>query len=272
MCEFFIISINFRFFAYERLLGALSTFFGPTFLYLYAIPILSAVNTKLYQRLLISCMTSDFINLILKWILNEDRPYWWVQETNAYTSLTRPVLYQTNRTCETSGGSPSGHMTLAACFLYIIYEEINSTIEKNVSETNKLKLRILNRFIVITILTLVAISRMYLSAHFLHQCILGCVLGIIVAKLMSTERFEEIIAKYRKRDWLTIGMCMTVSVATIYWAHKLLSGNPMKTVHLAFKHCLNPLFPSPETTVVFSAIRCIGMTCGFLLNAPLEKR
>lgn len=264
--------MHFRLFRYEQVLGLLSTVFGPAFLYLYVIPIFSAVNTRLYQRLLISCMTSDFINLVLKWILNEDRPFWWVHETKLYTSLTRPILYQTERTCETSGGSPSGHMMLASCFLFIIYEELNSVIDRHTLHTQNIMLRILNRISVIALLTFVAASRMFFSAHFLHQCILGCVLGILVAKLMSTERFSEIISQYRKKDWFILGMCMATSVTIIYWAHKLLSGNPMRTVHLAFQHCLNPLFPSPETTVVFSAIRCIGMTFGILLNSPIHKR
>lgn len=250
----------------------MSTLFGPTFLYTYLIPLFAVFNTRIYQRLLISCITSDFTCLILKWILNEARPFWWVQETTSYTSLTRPILYQTDRTCETSGGSPSGHMMISSCFLFIIYEELNSVIDSKVSSTHNIMLRILNRFCVIVLLTLIATSRMYFSAHFLHQCILGCVLGIIMTKLMSVERFEGIISKYKKWDWTKLGLCMTTMVLTIYWAHKLLSGNPMKTVHLAFQYCLNPLFPSPDTTVVFSSIRCIAMTFGIMLNAPIEKR
>ncbi|XP_070502922.1 uncharacterized protein [Chironomus tepperi] len=263
---------NKNFYKYERLLGALSTFFGPTFLYLYAIPILSAINIKLYKKLMIALLASDFINALLKWILNEDRPYWFVHEASGYTDLTRPILYQTERTCETSGGSPSGHMMLSSCFMFVLYDEINAQIDSNVSQAYRIQLRILNRFIVIGTLTLVAISRMYFSAHFLHQCILGCVIGILVSKLASSDVYTDNILKYRKRDWLMITVAMTIAVVTIYWGHKVISGNPMKTVHLAFKHCSNPLFPSPETTVVFSALRCIAITCGLMLSAPLEKR
>ncbi|KAL7023609.1 hypothetical protein ACKWTF_012705 [Chironomus riparius] len=265
-------AIQYQFYQYERLLGALSTFFGPTFLYLYAIPILSALNTKLYKKLMISLLASDFLNALLKWILNEDRPYWFIQEAKGYTDLTRPILYQTDRTCETSGGSPSGHMMLSSCFMFVLHDEINELIDNNVSQSYRIQLRILNRFIVIATLTLVAISRMFFSAHFLHQCILGCVIGIIVSKLASAEIYTDNILKFRKRDWLKIAIAMTISVVTIYWGHKVISGNPMKTVHLAFKHCSNPLFPSPETTVVFSALRCIALTCGLMLNAPLDTR
>lgn len=263
--------ISFSFFKYEEILGHFSTFFGSTFLYLYIIPIIALYSTKLYHKTLISCIAADFINLIMKWILDEDRPYWWIHETKAYTSLTRPTLYQTERTCETSAGSPSGHLMLAACFLHVIYDEINSRIHNSPSISHKVKLKILNKFGLVVILAVTAVSRMYFAAHFLHQCILGGVIGIIVSIIM-TRGLSEKFAKLEKRIWLTIVVWMVISVLAIYWAHKLLSGNPMKAVQLAFKHCNDPLYPKPETTVVFSAIRCVALCFGILLNAPIIKR
>lgn len=207
----------------------------------------------------------------MKWILDEDRPYWWVHETKAYTSLTRPTLYQTERTCETSAGSPSGHLMLAACFLHVMYDEINSQIDRSQSQ-HKIKLKLLNRLALIVTLTLTAVSRMYFAAHFLHQCILGCAIGIFVSIVMTRGDLFEKITKFEKRSWMSVVISMILSVLMIYWAHKLFSGNPMKSVQLAFKHCNDPLWPKPETTVVFSAIRCIAVTCGILLNAPIIKK
>lgn len=40
----------------------------------------------------------------------------------------------------------------------------------------------------------------------------------------------------------------------------------------AFKYCSDPLYPKPETTVVFGAIRNIAQICGFMLAAPLGRR
>lgn len=260
----------FRFFKYEEILGNFSTFFGPTFLYLYVIPLLAAFHTKLYHRVLLSCVISDYVNLILKWIISEDRPYWWVHETSAYTSITRPTLYQTERTCETSPGSPSGHMMVAGAFIHLIYDEINRQIERKAE--NNIKLRILNRFAFITILTITAVSRMYFAAHFLHQCLFGCILGIIISILINrSDNFEE-ISNVNKSKWFKITILMSVTTTVIFWLHKLISGNPMNSVHLAFKYCTDPLYPKPETTVVFSAIRAVALICGFSVNAPLKKR
>jgi glucose-6-phosphatase len=253
-------------FKFEEILGHFSTFFGSSFLYLYIIPLITIYSTKLYHRTLIACVASDFINLIMKWILDEDRPYWWIHESKAYTSLTRPTLYQTERTCETSAGSPSGHLMLAACFLHVIYDEINSRIRGNA------KLKILNKVALLSLLFVTAVSRMYFAAHFLHQCILGGVIGILVSTLMTRRGFSERFARFEKRTWVTIIVWMVISVISIYWAHKFISGNPMKSVQLAFQHCKDPLYPKPETTVVFSAIRCVAMSCGLLLNAPIKRR
>lgn len=210
------------------------------------------------------------MNLILKWIISEDRPYWWVHETKAYTSLTRPTLYQTERTCETSPGSPSGHMMLAGCFMHLIYDEINRQIEKRAE--NSIKLRILNRFTFIIILTVTAVSRMYFAAHFLHQCLFGCILGIIISILINQSDIFEEILNLKKLKWLKIVILMSVTPTVIFWLHKLISGNPMNSVHLAFKYCTDPLYPKPETTVVFSSIRAVALIFGFLINAPLKKR
>jgi hypothetical protein len=39
----------------------------------------------------------------------------------------------------------------------------------------------------------------------------------------------------------------------------------------AFKYCTDPLFPKPETTVMFSAIKSIAKVVGILFAAPLLR-
>jgi glucose-6-phosphatase len=262
-----------RFFKFEGALGLLSTIFNPTMLYLYFIPLSAALHTKLYHKLIISCIASDFSNLILKWILSEDRPYYFVHESSAY-KLTRPTLYQTERTCETSPGSPSGHLMIASCFLYIIYDEINNQIEKRVAmREKKMKLmKILNRLALIAILTLTAVSRMYFATHFLHQTLLGAVLGTLIAMIIASKNGNEFVVTMSKKSWFLTGLGMVLLTTTIYWMHKLISGNPMYSVQMAFKYCKDPLYPKPETTVIFSAIRSVGLIFGIVLNAPILKR
>jgi glucose-6-phosphatase len=255
----FLIKISFRFSQFEEFLGFFSTLFGATSVYFILIPILAAFNTKLYHRMIISCAACDFINLSMKWIINEDRPYWWVNETKVYTLSNRPHLYQTERTCETSPGSPSGHLMLASCFCYLIYQEVNKVVG--------LKMKILSRFVLIAMLTFTAISRMYFAAHFLHQCLFGSVLGILIIKW----DLAGALANFRKSKWFVTIFGMASFVTSTYWIFKLLSINPMKSVDLAFLHCSNPKFPRPETTIVFTAVRSISIAFGILINTVVHN-
>jgi membrane-associated phospholipid phosphatase len=71
-------------------------------------------------------LLSNFIRLFR--ITAEDRPYWWIRETPAYSNLTRPTFRQTEQTCETAPGFPSGHVMFASTILVIVsirmYEKV----------------------------------------------------------------------------------------------------------------------------------------------------
>lgn len=159
---------------------------------------------------------------------------------------------------------------MAGCFMHLVYDEINNQIKRRANKD--LKLLVLNRMVFTSVLSLTAISRMYFAAHFLHQCILGCGLGIFVSVVITSGKFDEKLSKFEKLTWFKVALVMTLTTTTIYWLHKLISGNPMESVQLAFKYCTDPLYPKPETTVVFSAIRSVAFITGISLNAPLKKR
>lgn len=168
-------------------------------------------------------------------IISEDRPFWWVHETKAYSSLTRPVLYQTERTCETSPGSPSGHMMIAATFLYLMLIAVEKLIVLKCMKHRK-PLRYLARTIFALILLVTAISRMYFATHFLHQCVFGVVLGVCVSECVIFTRFQDKVEQMTKRHWFKVGSSMAAIVATIFWLQKLITGNPMAAVQLV---CFN---------------------------------
>lgn len=164
-------------------------------------------------------------------ILSEHRPYWWIHESSAYNSLTRPTFYQTERTCETSPGSPSGHMMIASSFLFIMLIFVEKLI---VLKSNKYRrpFRYLARLVFALILTVTAISRMYYATHFLHQCIFGIVLGISIAETVMFTKYTDRVQMMDKRKWLKIICAMGAIIASIYWTLKLMKGNPMESVHL----------------------------------------
>lgn len=164
-------------------------------------------------------------------ILSGDRPYWWIHETNLYNALTRPTLYQTERTCETSPGSPSGHMMVAASFLFVMLIAVEKFIVLKTFNQRRI-LRYIARAVFALILILTAISRMYFAAHFFHQCIFGALLGMTITETFSFTRLTDNVQQAQKQRWFLIAVCMTGTVVSIYWLHKYYNGNPMASVQL----------------------------------------
>lgn len=162
-----------------------------------------------------------------------DRPYWWVQETKIYSPLNRPVLYQTERTCETSPGSPSGHMMIGAGFLFMSLVTIEKLIVRNFQSTaSRCILRYLARLLFGAFLIVLAVSRMYFATHFLHQCVLGAVFGICITEAVIFTKLTDKIQLMPKTSWFNTGFFMTAGVGASYWIVKYFYGNPMESVHL----------------------------------------
>ncbi|MCQ7614227.1 phosphatase PAP2 family protein, partial [Salmonella enterica] len=71
-------------------------------------------------KLLWVAVVGDWLNLVFKWILFGQRPYWWVLDTDYYSNRPAPLIKQFPVTCETGPGSPSGHAMGAAGVYYVM--------------------------------------------------------------------------------------------------------------------------------------------------------
>ncbi|XP_065278730.1 glucose-6-phosphatase catalytic subunit 1-like isoform X1 [Emys orbicularis] len=71
-------------------------------------------------KLIWVAVIGDWLNLVFKWILFGQRPYWWVHETGYYGNASTPVIQQFPLTCETGPGSPSGHAMGSAGVYYVM--------------------------------------------------------------------------------------------------------------------------------------------------------
>lgn len=173
-----------------------------------------------------------------------DRPFWWVHETKVYSALNRPTLYQTERTCETSPGSPSGHMMIGAGFLFISLITVEKLIVRNFRSNGIRRiLRYLARIAFAAFLIVLALSRMYFSTHFLHQCILGAVFGICITEAVVFTKLTDKIQLMQKSSWFKCALLMSAGVGASYWIVKAIYGNPMESVHLvktneSFEFCM----------------------------------
>lgn len=160
----------------------------------------------------------------------EARPYWWIHETTAYTTLTRPNIRQTEITCETSAGSPSGHVMFQAAFLYVIITELVKKLEhRNVGYQKQIKFGAWLFYM--TVLLMVGLSRMYFGCHFLHQCIFGASLGQLQTSyiLDSPSRLAKLL-NAKKTTMFKIGFLMIVAVFGLYFSQKLMGVDPQWTI------------------------------------------
>nr|CAD7576935.1 unnamed protein product [Timema californicum] len=190
----------------------------PLYAFLFLVPIAAGLHTSFGTDILVATVVAEWSNTLLKCstaedgeievrisvgLLMEDRPFWWVRETNVYGKgdLARfPKLRQTPLTCETGPGSPSGHVMGYGAVAYCLVVWFIKMFVKN---NKKLSARTKSRVVVsvwilyaVTIV-LVALSRLYVATHFPHQCLLGA-LGVQfdlsysspMASLVLTDRSQ----------------------------------------------------------------------------------
>lgn len=140
-------------------------------------------------------MVLCFVRLLLG-----NRPYWWVWLHTDWPHL----LHQTSVTCETGPGmdtimilyhygvysrlfvcflgNPSGHVMITLAVLLTCADHVaakTSSDRKGIGG-NYCFLQSHFRRVVWLIVTLIAISRLLISAHFLHQIVCGVVVGLLL--------------------------------------------------------------------------------------------
>ncbi|GFY78045.1 glucose-6-phosphatase [Trichonephila inaurata madagascariensis] len=129
------------------------------------------------RKLMWVVVTAEWMNHLLKWLLHGERPYWWVHEADVYNGKGIPVpnIYQFSLTCETGPGSPSGHSQITAAVWYVIFdsflEKYHAIVEK---DGHIRKLCWLAYFF---LLATIGASRIFIAAHFPHQCLFGMFLA-----------------------------------------------------------------------------------------------
>ncbi|XP_039681507.1 glucose-6-phosphatase-like isoform X3 [Perca fluviatilis] len=129
-------------------------------------------------RLVWVAVVGDWINLMLKWLLFGERPYWWVQETGYYGNTSQPMIEQFPMTCETGPGSPSGHAMGAAAVYYTMMSSLFTTVlKKEGHQIRKWCVRVSLWTLFWCVQLCVCLSRVFVAAHFPHQVITGVFIG-----------------------------------------------------------------------------------------------
>ncbi|XP_075850715.1 glucose-6-phosphatase 3 isoform X3 [Microcebus murinus] len=104
------------------------TFLGdPKILFLFYFPVAYYASRRVGIAVLWISLITEWLNLVFKWFLFGDRPFWWVYESGYYSQA--PVqVHQFPSSCETGPGSPSGHCMITGAALWPIMMALSSQV------------------------------------------------------------------------------------------------------------------------------------------------
>lgn len=119
-----------------------------------------------------------------------------------------------------------------AAFLYIILTELMNQLHKRKIFTRKTS-NIFGCIIYLFLINMVALSRMYFACHFFHQCLLGAILGNIIARytIRNTVSMEKIYG-FNKMQMLAVGIVVAVTAVGIFFGQKLFGRDPLWSIKI----------------------------------------
>lgn len=238
---------------YDRFFSWVSFAADPPRNLLWYYPIAFTFSNPLGARILIAASCSEFLNVAIKWVLNEHRPFWYVK----LKSDMGIQLAQTPQTCETGPGSPSGHVMITAAVLYVVIRYALSCVDK----TRTRRRRYLKAIVwpaYFFYLTAVGASRVFIGAHFPHQVMLGFGMGVATGYLI--ERFD--LDQWHFPEYASTSGIMAMTCATVFAGLTALGVDPQYTVHLALEACDDPRYVNISSTVLYSMMRNIAAPLG----------
>ncbi|XP_006819676.1 LOW QUALITY PROTEIN: glucose-6-phosphatase 2-like [Saccoglossus kowalevskii] len=241
----------------------------PRNAFLIYFPIAFCLCPSVGQKVLWIAAISEWLNAVLKWILFGHRPYWWVHESSLYTEETRPDILQFPITCETGPGSPSGHAMVTSSVWFIMitaFLRYKSNQQQHPEKSSHGFIFILSWLLFTLMITMVAISRLFIAAHFPHQVLLGTLVGILLAVLFNRISTDDLPLHF----YVMGSGFILITAIGLYGILQLLQLDPGWTVSLAIKWCSKKEYIHLDTTPFYALSRDAG--CVFGLGAVLAVR
>ncbi|XP_015278658.1 PREDICTED: glucose-6-phosphatase 3 [Gekko japonicus] len=231
------------------------TFLGdPKCVFIIYFPIAYFLDWKVGLKVLWLGLISEWLNLVFKWFLFGERPFWWVLES-AYSSKTEVSLQQFPASCETGPGSPSGHCMITGAALWPLVTTLS------VWSSQHAKSRIIRAVpftVYLLLLLAVGLSRIFILAHFPHQVLGGILAGIILGWLLESRApLERELSFY-----LRASLFLLLSTLTTYWTLIALGVDLNWSLGLATKWCANPKWIRIDTRPFASLTRDVATALG----------
>ncbi|XP_073418719.1 glucose-6-phosphatase catalytic subunit 1-like [Dendrobates tinctorius] len=222
-------------------------------------------------KLIWVAVIGDWLNLVFKWILFGQRPYWWVHDTDYYGNTTAPVIEQFPMTCETGPGSPSGHAMGSAGIYYVMITAILTImLKKKESMFSSWCLRGALWTVFGAVQVCVCLSRIFLAAHFPHQVVAGVISGIVVAEAFH---HTQSIYKASLKKYILTTLFLFCFALGFYLILKAMGVDLLWTLEKAKKWCERPEWIHIDTTPFAGLLRNLGIFfgLGLALNSKLYQ-
>lgn len=250
---------------YESVLAAISQCLSPHIIFQYIAPLICALTGEPVGNTLVTLASVEYLHLLMKWVLRENRPFWWIKETKVYTDLTRPSFRQHELTCETTAGNPSAHTAILTVLLCINGQKFIRYLESR-TNCNRHVIKYCVYTAVSCCVVIMWCTRMYFGSHFLHQCVSGTILGLFVLRFFNKERNGEEILNKSKKVTFGIAFLLMIIAGGLYLA-MLKIDDPLWSVRMAFKWCENVTYLAHETTPVYGIVKNLGAILGLAASS-----
>ncbi|KAM5135798.1 glucose-6-phosphatase 3 [Mantella aurantiaca] len=237
------------------------TYLGdPGTIFLLYFPLAHALQHRLGETVLWLGLISEWLNLVFKWFLFGERPFWWIHESGLADIYK---LKQFPSTCETGPGSPSGHCMITGAALWPIFMFLTDNLQRGIQRYVPLLLYVL-------LMLGIAVSRLFILAHFPHQVLAGIVFGVLLGHILkrSVPRSNSFLI------YTLISLFLLLGALLIYEAMHAFGVDLSWSINLATKWCSKSEWIRPETRPFSSLSRSAGnaLGLGFALCCPLYQR
>ncbi|XP_055387092.1 glucose-6-phosphatase catalytic subunit 1 [Condylostylus longicornis] len=246
-------SLQTKFEQLEPLFEFVSEELHPDVIATYVVPLLGLYSMDAMVKYLYGMGVIMLSTSVLKWIVHEDRPYWWCREKDL------PSISQHRLTCETTSGIPSGHSAAIVALSYLILAYLSSGYRNLI-------------YFPLGILCLIMfMSRIYFGCHFLHQCIIGGMIAYGGIKYILEPQMWQFLLETGKKFHIIILIATGLFTLWSYVIMMYTNIDPHWSVRMAFKWCRDPMYLSHTSSPVYSMLKDFGYMMGVALSAPLIK-
>uniref|UniRef100_A0A8C3PJJ4 Glucose-6-phosphatase n=1 Tax=Calidris pygmaea TaxID=425635 RepID=A0A8C3PJJ4_9CHAR len=247
----------------EKFWISVTSLADPKCVFTVCFPLAYFLDRKVGVSVLWIGLVSEWLNVVLKWFLFGERPFWWVHESG----LTRKqlvVLRQFPVSCETGPGSPSGHCMITGAALWPLVTALMALASRH-SRSLVVKMSPFGAYVLL--LLAVGLSRIFVLAHFPHQVVGGILTGAVLGWRLQGCTPANRTLGFFVATGLALLLSSLISPPT---SNSPLSSPRRRSIRLATKWCSNPSWLRLDTRPFASISRDTGSALGLGLAASFS--